>query len=66
MLGWYLAWEGLRYVPVGFFLAFVLSAVVGIALIASDRASRLTAVPFGPFLAIGSLLALIGSSSYGV
>ena len=62
MLGWFVAWEGLRHVPVGLFLAFVLSAVVGLALIASGRASRRTAIPFGPFLAIGGVLALLGGS----
>ena len=62
MLGWFVAWEGLRHVPVGLFLAFVSSAVVGLALIASGRASRRTAIPFGPFLAIGGVLALLGGS----
>jgi leader peptidase (prepilin peptidase)/N-methyltransferase len=60
MLGWYLAWQGLRYVPVGFFLAFVLSAVTGLALMALGRARRRTAIPFGPFLAVGAALALVG------
>ena len=58
MLGWYLAWQGLRYVPVGLFLAFVLSAITGVALMALGRAGRRTAIPFGPFLAVGAVLAL--------
>ncbi len=58
MLGLYLAWQGLRYVPVGLFLAFVLSAITGIALMAFGRAGRRTAIPFGPFLAVGAVLAL--------
>ena len=59
MLGWYLAWQGPRFVPVGLFLAFVLSAVVGLALMAFGRAGRRTAIPFGPFLAVGAVLALM-------
>jgi leader peptidase (prepilin peptidase)/N-methyltransferase len=60
MLGWYLAWQGLRYVPAGLFLAFVLSAVAGVTLMALGRLGRRTAIPFGPFLAIGAVLALVG------
>jgi leader peptidase (prepilin peptidase) / N-methyltransferase len=59
VLGFYLAWQGLRYVPVGLFLAFVLSALTGLALIALGRAGRRTAIPFGPFLAVGAVLALV-------
>ena len=62
MLGWYLAWQGLRYVPAGLFLAFVLSAVTGVTLMALGRLGRRTAIPFGPFLAIGAVLALVGPS----
>ena len=62
VLGWYLAWQGLRYVPAGLFLAFVLSAVTGLALMALGRSGRRTAIPFGPFLAIGAVLALVGSA----
>jgi leader peptidase (prepilin peptidase)/N-methyltransferase len=59
VLGWYLAWQGLMYVPVGLFLAFVLSAVVGLSLIALGRAGSRSAIPFGPFLAVGAVLALV-------
>ena len=64
MLGWYLAWQGLRYVPVGLFLAFVLSAITGLALMAFGRAGRRTAIPFGPFLAVGAVLALTAGPAF--
>ena len=62
MLGWYLAWQGLRYVPAGLFLAFALSAVAGVTLMTLGRITRRTAIPFGPFLAAGAILALVAPS----
>lgn len=44
---------------VGFFLAFVLGGIVGGYLLATKKASLKRAVPFGPFLILGTLLALI-------
>jgi Type II secretory pathway, prepilin signal peptidase PulO and related peptidases len=41
----------------GFFTAFVLGAVVGLALVALKLRGRKDAVPFGPFLAAGTVLA---------
>lgn len=59
LLGLYLGWLGLGYVPIGLFLAFVYGAVVGIALLVGGRAGRNTAVPFGPFLALGAITAIL-------
>lgn len=59
VLGWYLGWQGLAYAPVGIFLGFALGATVGSALMVLGRAGRRTAVPFGPFLAGGALLAIV-------
>ena len=53
-----LGWLGVRYAVVGFLLANLLGAVVGLALIATHRATRHTAVPYGVFLAAGAVLAL--------
>ena len=61
VLGWYLAWQGLWSLVAGLFLAFTLSALTGLALMAVGRAGRRTAIPFGPFLAIGAILALVGA-----
>jgi leader peptidase (prepilin peptidase)/N-methyltransferase len=51
----YLSWGTL---VVGAFAGFVLGAVVGVALMAVGAAGRKTAVPFGPFMVAGALLAL--------
>ena len=58
VLGLHLGWLKLGQVGVGLFLSFALSAVVGVALIALGRKSRKDRVPFGPFLAAGTLLAV--------
>jgi leader peptidase (prepilin peptidase)/N-methyltransferase len=59
VLGWYLGWLGLSLVPASMFVAFVLSAIVGVVLMIAGRAGRRTEVPFGPFLAAGALLAVL-------
>ncbi len=46
---------------IGIFLAFELGAIFGIALIVLGRAKMKTALPFGPFLLAGMLLALFVS-----
>ena len=58
LLGAYLGWLNPGIVAVGLFLGFLAGAVVGVAMIAAGRAGRKTAVPFGPFLALGTLLAV--------
>lgn len=42
----------------GFLLAFALGALVGIILMAVGRAGRKTALPFGPFLVLGTIVIL--------
>ena len=44
---------------VALWLAFALGAAVGVALLLGGRASRRSAVPFGPFLAVGGALAIL-------
>jgi leader peptidase (prepilin peptidase)/N-methyltransferase len=51
----YLSWSALL---IGGFSGFVLGAVVGIAAMAAGRAGRKTALPFGPFMIAGALLAI--------
>ena len=46
-------------VVVAFFLAFLFGAVVGLVLILSKRKGRKDAIPFGPYLALGSVMALL-------
>lgn len=59
VIGTGLGYLGLGYVAVGLFLAFVTSAFIGIALIATRVRSRKDRIPFGPFLALGCLLAVL-------
>ncbi|HZI38124.1 MAG TPA: A24 family peptidase, partial [Acidimicrobiia bacterium] len=58
-LGLYLGWLGWGQVFLGGFLAFLLGAVVGVALIAMKIKSRKDFVPFGPFLALGTMLTIL-------
>ena len=46
-------------VVVALFLAFILGAIIGIVLIATKRKTRKDVIPFGPYLALGSVLALL-------
>ena len=58
LLGLHLGYLNPGIVPVGLFLGFLLGAAVGVALMAFGGGGRKTAVPFGPFLAAGTLLAV--------
>ena len=58
LLGAYLGWLNPGFVAVGLFLGFFAGAVVGVAMLATGRAGRKTAVPFGPFLALGTIVAV--------
>jgi leader peptidase (prepilin peptidase) / N-methyltransferase len=58
LLGMYLGWLNPGIVLPGLFFGFVAGAVVGVAMMAIDRAGRRTAVPFGPFLALGTVVAI--------
>lgn len=51
--------EAAARVFVGFFLAFVMGAAVGVVLLVARRAGAKTQVPFGPFLAAGAVLGVI-------
>lgn len=58
VLGGYLGWFGWPAVYYGIFAGFLIGALVGLALIASRRASLKTAMAFGPMLVLGALLVL--------
>lgn len=62
LIGLALGWLGGWYVVVGFFAANLAGAIVGVAMMVAGRASRRTPLPYGVFLAGGSVVAiLIGS-----
>jgi leader peptidase (prepilin peptidase)/N-methyltransferase len=63
LLGAYLCWFGPAEVIGGLYLSFVLGAIVGVSLMVCSAADRKTALPFGPFLAAGTLLVLVLPSS---
>jgi leader peptidase (prepilin peptidase)/N-methyltransferase len=54
VLGW-LSWSALI---IGAFTGFLLGAMVGVVVIATGRGGRKTALPFGPFMIAGALLAV--------
>ncbi|CAB4856944.1 unannotated protein [freshwater metagenome] len=58
LLGAYLGWLNPGFVAVGLFLGFLFGAVVGVVMMIMGRAGRKTAVPFGPFLAAGTMAAI--------
>ncbi len=61
-LGLSLGWLGVGYVFVGFLLASLVGTVIGIGLIVMKGAGLTTQVPFGPFLAIGTEMAVFAGS----
>jgi leader peptidase (prepilin peptidase) / N-methyltransferase len=58
LLGMHLGWLNPGIVLPGLFFGFTAGAAVGVAMMAIDRAGRRTAVPFGPFLALGTVVAI--------
>ena len=59
VLGLGTGWLGWGEVFLAFFVAFVLGAFVAGALVVSRRRHRSDPVPFGPFLAAGTLVAIL-------
>lgn len=62
LIGLALGWLGAWTVVVGFMAANLLGAAVGIGLIVAGRAGRRTALPYGVFLAAGSIFALLAAA----
>ena len=59
VLGLALGWLGVGEVLVGFFASNLVGAVVGVTLIATGKMRRDQPIPFGVFLAIGTLLTVL-------
>lgn len=58
----YLSWGAFL---VGAFGGFVLGSLAGVLLMASHRAGRRSAVPFGPFMLLGAWASILGASGLG-
>ncbi|QXE34941.1 A24 family peptidase [Streptomyces sp. GMY02] len=58
-LGVALGWYGWPVLFVGAFAGFLLGAVYGLGLVLLRRASRKSAIPFGPFMITGALIGLL-------
>ena len=58
LLGLSLGWLGIRYVILGFFLANLIGAIIGITLIATKKMRRDQQIPYGVFLALGAAVAI--------
>jgi leader peptidase (prepilin peptidase) / N-methyltransferase len=59
LLGLYLGWLGWSSVWIGAFAGFLLGGLVGAVLLIAGRATRKTAIPFGPYMLAGALLAVL-------
>jgi leader peptidase (prepilin peptidase)/N-methyltransferase len=58
-LGLYLGWLGWSSAVVGLVAAFLVGGAVGVVLLVLGRADRRSAVPFGPSMLVGALLAVL-------
>ena len=59
LIGMLLGWLSIGHVLLGLFLGFLTAAVVGVSLVALGLRGRKDKVPFGPFLALGAVLAVL-------
>lgn len=59
ILGLYLGWLGLDVLFVGAFLGYLLGGAYGLVAVLAGRATRKTAIPFGPFMIAGALLGVL-------
>jgi leader peptidase (prepilin peptidase)/N-methyltransferase len=57
MMGWLGTWVGVSAVPFVVLFASVLGLLVGVVVMQRSKAGMQTAIPFGPFLALGGWLA---------
>ncbi|MEJ5944665.1 prepilin peptidase [Pseudokineococcus basanitobsidens] len=59
LLGMHLGYLGWAPLVVGAFAAFLVGGLVGVALLATRRAGRTSAIPFGPFMLLGAALGVV-------
>jgi len=58
VLGMYLGWVGWGALVIGGFAAFLLGGLFSIGLLVTRRASRKSAVPFGPWMILGAAIGI--------
>lgn len=59
LCGVFLGWIGYREVALGFILAFLIAGIPAVVLLAMGRVNRRTQIPFGPFLAAGTMISVL-------
>jgi leader peptidase (prepilin peptidase)/N-methyltransferase len=59
LCGAFLGWIGYREVIAGFLLSFILAGVPAVVLLAMRKVQRRTQIPFGPFLAAGTVITVL-------
>lgn len=59
LIGLMLGWLGLSELLIGAFAAFVLGGLFGIGMMMFRRATRRTAVPFGPWMLLGAMVGAV-------
>jgi leader peptidase (prepilin peptidase)/N-methyltransferase len=59
LCGMFLGFLGWRYLVVGFVATAILAGVIAIALVAAGKAGRKTRIPYGPFMAAGTMVAVL-------
>lgn len=64
-LGATLGWLSVETALLGLVVSFMLGGVVSVALLVTRRVERRTAIPFGPFLLLGSLVAVVAHAITG-
>jgi leader peptidase (prepilin peptidase) / N-methyltransferase len=63
VVGLYLAWLGWGQLAVGAFSAFLVGAIVSVAIVSVKGGDRKTRVPFGPFMLLGLLIGIFAGHS---
>jgi leader peptidase (prepilin peptidase)/N-methyltransferase len=59
LCGGFLGWMGYREMIVGFLLSFIVAGVPAVLLLAVGKVQRRTQIPFGPFLAAGTVITVL-------
>ncbi len=59
LCGGFLGWMGYREVLAGFVISFIVAGVPAALLLAARKIQRRTKIPFGPFLAAGTMITVL-------